>query len=205
MQVTEAKRTRVAALARAGWLPAALIAGCFLLQVADLEQALRFDRERIIEGAWWRMLSANFIHLGWNHYVLNMVGAALVFALFGASVSAREWLGVIVITSVAIALTVLALNENINWYVGLSGTLHGMFTYGAVAELRHARLFASLLLLGAGAKLLWEQIVGSLPGTAETVGGEVIVDAHLYGALAGLFLAICWRAYCAICQHDKAP
>jgi rhomboid family GlyGly-CTERM serine protease len=201
VQVTEAQRTRVAALARAVWLPAALIVGCFLLQIADLEEALRFDRKLIVEGAWWRMLSANFIHLGWNHYVLNMAGAALVFALFGASVSAWEWLGVIVVTSVAIAVAVLALNQDISWYVGLSGTLHGIFTYGAVAELRHARLFASLLLLGAGAKLLWEQIVGSLPGTAETVGGDVIVDAHLYGAVAGLFLAICWRAYCEIRRH----
>jgi len=198
VQITKAQRARVAALARAGWLPATLIVVCFLFQIGDLEQALRFDRKLIGEGAWWRTLSANFIHLGWNHFALNMAGAALVFALFGASVNAWEWLIVIVITSVVIALAVLALNEEINWYVGLSGTLHGMFTYGAVAELRHARLFASLLLLGVGAKLLWEQVAGSLPGTAEAVGGDVIVDAHLYGALAGVLLALCWRAYCAI-------
>ena len=123
------------------WVPLVLITGCFLLQVAELEQALRFDRRLISEGAWWRMLSANFIHLGWNHFALNMAGAALVFALFGATVGAREWLIVIVATSIAIALAVLTLNAEINWYVGLSGTLHGMFTYGAANELRHARGF----------------------------------------------------------------
>jgi len=203
VQMTEVHRDKVRALVRAGWFPAALIAGCFLLQIFDLEQALRFDRRLISEGAWWRMLSANFIHLGWNHFALNMAGAALVFALFGASVSAWEWLAVIIITSLAIALAVLGLNKEINWYVGLSGTLHGMFTYGTVAELRHARLFASLLLLGAGAKLLWEQVAGSLPGTAEAVGGDVIVDAHLYGALAGLFLAAGWYACQAIRRGSK--
>ncbi len=186
------------ALARAWLLPALLIAGCFLLQVLDLEQTLRFDRRLIIEGAWWRILSANFVHLGWNHFALNMAGAALVFALFGPAVSAQEWVSVIVISSVAIALAVLTLNHEINWYVGLSGTLHGMFAYGAVAELRHARVFASLLLIGAAAKLGYEQLVGSLPGTAETVGGAVIVDAHLYGALAGLVLAILWRGYLTV-------
>ena len=186
------------ALARAWLLPAVLIAGCFLLQVLDLEQTLRFDRRLIIEGAWWRILSANFVHLGWNHFALNMAGAALVFALFGPAVSAREWVSVIVISSVAIALAVLTLNHEINWYVGLSGTLHGLFAYGAVAELRHARVFASLLLIGAAAKLGYEQLVGSLPGTAETVGGAVIVDAHLYGALAGLLLAILWRGYLTV-------
>ena len=195
MHITDAQRAKVAAFARAGWLPVALIAACFVLQIADLEQALRFDRRLIGEGAWWRMLSANFIHLGWNHFALNMAGAALVFTLFGASVRAWEWLAVIIVVSVAIAFAVLAFNDEINWYVGLSGTLHGMFTYGAIAELRHARVFAALLLLGAGAKLLWEQLVGSFPGTAEAVGGNVIVDAHLYGALAGLLLAAAWQAW----------
>jgi len=107
--ITDTQRAKAAALVRAGWVPVVLIAGCFLLQVAELEQALRFDRRLISEGAWWRMLSANFIHLGWNHFALNMAGAALVFALFGATVSAREWLIVIVTTSIVIALAVLTL------------------------------------------------------------------------------------------------
>jgi membrane associated rhomboid family serine protease len=37
-------------------------------------------------------------------------------------------------------------------------------------------------------KLLWEQAVGPLPGSAEVAGGKVIVDAHLYGAIGGLVL-----------------
>jgi hypothetical protein len=36
------------------------------------------------------------------------------------------------------------------------------------------------------AKLIFEQVVGPVPFTAETVGGPVVVAAHLYGVVGGL-------------------
>jgi hypothetical protein len=34
-------------------------------------------------------------------------------------------------------------------------------------------------------KLLYEQLVGPLPGSESVAGGTVIVNAHLYGAVGG--------------------
>ena len=42
-----------------------------------------------------------------------------------------------------------------------------------------------IVAIGLAAKLLLEQVTGPLPVTAELSGGRVIVDAHLYGAVAG--------------------
>ena len=39
---------------------------------------------------------------------------------------------------------------------------------------------------GSGAKLIFEQVVGPVPFTAESVGGPVVVAAHLYGTIGGL-------------------
>jgi uncharacterized membrane protein len=39
--------------------------------------------------------------------------------------------------------------------------------------------------LGLTLKLLWEVIYGPVPLTAASVGGAVVVAAHLYGAIAG--------------------
>ena len=49
-------------------------------------------------------------------------------------------------------------------------------------------------ILGAAliAKLVYEALVGPLPGSAESSGGAVIVAAHVYGAIAG---AIRGRGY----------
>jgi hypothetical protein len=39
--------------------------------------------------------------------------------------------------------------------------------------------------LGLTLKLLWEVVYGPVPLTAASVGGAVVVAAHLYGAIAG--------------------
>jgi hypothetical protein len=43
-----------------------------------------------------------------------------------------------------------------------------------------------VLALGLGAKLAFEQLVGPVPFTAQSVGGPVVVAAHLYGAVGAL-------------------
>ena len=57
---------------------------------------------------------------------------------------------------------------------------------------------ASACGLGLTLKLLWEVIYGPVPLTAASVGGAVVVAAHLYGAIAGAlaglaFAAMRWR------------
>ena len=74
------------------------------------------------------------------------------------------------------------------WYVGLSGVLHGLVAAGALALLLRREALGAVLALGLCAKLGYEQLAGPVPFTAESVGGPVVVAAHLYGA-AGGFLA----------------
>ena len=75
---------------------------------------------------------------------------------------------------------------SLDWYVGLSGVLHGLLVAGLIGSIRQRR--AESLVLGAviAAKLGWEMLVGPMPGSAEAAGGAVIVEAHLYGAAGGL-------------------
>ena len=83
----------------------------------------------------------------------------------------------------------------LDWYVGLSGVLHGCMAAGLAAWLARAR--DPLVLLVAvlfAAKLGWEQWQGPLPFTAGTLALPVIVEAHSYGALGGLAAALVLRA-----------
>jgi hypothetical protein len=52
-----------------------------------------------------------------------------------------------------------------------------------------------LLLLGllVVAKVIWEQLSGPLPGSEGLAGAAVVVNAHLYGALAGIAAAVLIR------------
>ena len=54
-----------------------------------------------------------------------------------------------------------------------------------------------LLLGGLLIKLIYEQYTGSLAVSESIVGGPIVTDAHLWGALGGLLAAgvdkLCWR------------
>ena len=60
-----------------------------------------------------------------------------------------------------------------------------LFVIGLLAEFRRDLALSTLVLLGFAAKIIFEQIYGPLPGSEQSAGGPVVVDAHLYGAIAG--------------------
>lgn len=146
---------------------------------------LRFERINIENGEIWRLLTANFVHLGWSHALLNIAGLALIWSLFGHRLSQTGWSIILISSLLGTTMGLLLFNPTLSWYVGLSGALHGLFIAGCVAEIKLKYRFGIVLLVILVGKILWEQFQGPLPGTSDAAGGPVIVDAHLYGALAG--------------------
>lgn len=163
----------------------ALLATLFALLGDSASHWLRYDRTAILDGQWWRLISGNLVHLGWPHLLLNLAGLILVWLLFRHTISTRNWIIVTTLSAVAVGGGLLMFDPALEWYVGLSGVLHGLFAAGLVAALCAGSRADWLLLILFGAKLAWEQLVGTMPGTAELAGGNVIVDAHLYGAIGG--------------------
>ncbi len=80
-------------------------------------------------------------------------------------------------------------SPQLEWYVGLSGLLHGMLAAGIVAGFAERNVEALILAVVVTGKLAWEQFAGPLPGSEATSGGAVIVDAHLYGVIGGALAA----------------
>lgn len=148
-------------------------------------EMLRYDRDAIAGGEAWRLVSGHFVHLGWSHFALNAAGLALVWFLFRDGIGAARWVAVIAVNVAAISAGFWFLDPQLQWYVGLSGLLHGMLAAGIVVSLGAGRHDAILLLVLVTAKLVYEQLLGPMPGSEGASGGAVIVNAHLYGAVAG--------------------
>ncbi len=146
---------------------------------------LRYERSAVGEGEWLRLIAGHWVHLSWSHALLNIVGLALVAALFHARAGWLAWWAAFGLSVAVIDAGFWLINEDLSWYVGLSGVLHGLFVFGALAEWRQGERTGLVLLIGAGVKLGFEQFVGAVPFTAAAAGGPVVVDAHLYGALGG--------------------
>ena len=155
-------------------------------QALHATQYLQYERSAVLAGQIWRLWTAHVVHLGWGHYFLNAAGLLLVWLLFRQTASIRAWCGHFMFAGLAISLGLLWFNSGLAWYVGLSGILHALFVIGLLAEFRRDVALSILVLLGFAAKIIFEQIYGPLPGSEQSAGGPVVVDAHLYGAIAGM-------------------
>lgn len=166
-------------------LAVAIAALCVMLQTAGFDQTLRFDRDAIANGQFWLLLSGNFVHLGPSHLFMNMAGFALVVALVWSHFTTGEWVLITIFSSLVVGVCLYLFDSDVFWYVGFSGTLHGLVIAGTLADLRHYPKSAGLLLILIIGKLAWEQVSGALPGSESVAGGTVVVNAHLYGAIGG--------------------
>ncbi len=186
-------------------LPPWIVAVLVVLGTAALCQALptewnlwlRYDRGGVSAGQVWRFLTANFIHLGWAHLALNATGMLLMTWIFGRDWPAFRWLLALLIAGVISAAGVHLASPDVFWLIGLSGALHGLFAFGAVGWIRLDERVGWLLLAGLLMKLIYEQFTGSLAVSESIVGGAIVTDAHVWGALGGLIAAgvdkLCWR------------
>jgi len=148
----------------------------------------RYERRFVVAGEWWRLVSASFIHLGWSHMLLNFAALTLIAFLFRFTFPARIWWTAILGCSLGTCMGLLALNPDIEWYVGLSGMLHGILALGLMASAGEYRWLAAI---GGGclvAKLLAEQLAGPIPITAQLTGPAVVPASHLYGAVSGAII-----------------
>lgn len=179
------------------WLsPWLLLAGaCLLLGLGGdaARELLRYERDALLSGELWRLVTGHLVHLGWPHLWLNLIALIILGNLF-TDVLARShwWLGLL-LSALAIDAGLFLINTAVVWYVGLSGVLHGIMLLGALHLVRQQVFIGVALLLGVLLKVAWEQWQGPLPFTESAAAGPVLVDAHLYGALGGaLTFAILW-------------
>jgi len=166
-----------------------IIVLCLLLQSTGFDQTLRFDRDAIAAGQIWLLLTGNFVHLGTSHLLMNLAGFVLVVALVWSRFDWKQWVLITLFSSLVVGIGLYLLDEDVFWYVGFSGTLHGLVIAGSLADLRFYPKSAGLLLLLVVGKLGWEQFAGALPGSESVAGGTVVVNAHLYGAIGGAIAA----------------
>ncbi len=166
-------------------LPLLLAALLLALQALGLRDALEYRRAAVLHGQLWRLLTGNLVHLGWVHLLRDLAGLFLIWGLFAPRMRDRTWLVLILACATAVGLGLLVFSPQVEWYVGISGVLFGLFCAGALLEWHQRPLYAGALLLGMAAVIGWTLHAGALPGETRDLGGAVVPQAHLYGALGG--------------------
>lgn len=155
------------------------------LQAAGLSQPLEYQRSAVLRGELWRLVTGNLVHLGWVHLARDLVGLFLIWALVGDSLDEQSWLWASGTSALAVGLGLLVFSPQISWYVGISGVLFGLYCTGVLRQLRDRPIYAGALLLGMVTIIAWTLYAGALSDEAAGLGGRVVPQAHLYGAVGG--------------------
>jgi len=172
------------------WLLGLICALVVLLSLSGekFTAALRYERDAVLDGQYWRLLTAHLVHGSIRHLLLNLAGLGLIAALFARDFRPAHWIFIGLLSVIAIDVGFVWFEPQLDWYVGLSGVLHGLLAGGAVmwwrTEPKPLALALSLILIG---KLAWEQTQGALPLSGDL---PVVVNAHLYGAIGGFLAAV---------------
>jgi rhomboid family GlyGly-CTERM serine protease len=172
------------------WVIGLLILTLVLLALGgeSVRAALRYERQAVLAGEYWRLLTGHLVHGGFAHLLLNVAGLGVVAVLFPRDYSAGQWLWIALASIAAIDVGFVFYEPQLLWYVGFSGVLHGAFAAGAVGWWRHESWGLALVLtLILVAKLSWDPWHGTVPFSGDM---EIVASAHIYGAIGGLGAAL---------------
>ncbi|WP_159534524.1 MULTISPECIES: rhombosortase [unclassified Alteromonas] len=149
---------------------------------------LAYDRFAIQGLETWRLLSGNIVHTNGYHLLLNLSGLTLLWALHGEHYRIGRFLKVFVWCSLGTSAGLYLFSEDLIWYAGLSGALHGIFVWGALMDIMNKMRSGWILLGGVALKVIYEQVSGSSAQVAALIDAKVAIDSHLFGALSGLII-----------------
>jgi rhomboid family GlyGly-CTERM serine protease len=170
------------------------VAIAVVLQIIGPEY-FRYQSDWPQSGQLWRVVSAHWVHVGWMHLLLNTLGLAICVTLTTPGWSLQRWFVQSLLLAVGISLLCTLQNPEISWYAGFSGVLFGLYFLGAHDLYRRDRLIAVLVASAIVIKVLLEQYTDIDVDSSALIGARVIVDAHLYGLLSAMAIALVWSTY----------
>jgi rhomboid family GlyGly-CTERM serine protease len=159
------------------------------LQLVD-SQIFRFQQDWVQQAEFWRVISAHWIHFNWQHLLLNGLGLLLCVAIARPVWSIGRWIGYNLLLAIGISMLFTWLNPELVWYVGYSGVLFGVLLLAAIDLFKTERVIALLLGIGVCSKVALEQTSSLTVTTNDFIGVPVIIDAHLYGLLLAVAIAL---------------
>lgn len=164
---------------------------CLVIYVVSADNITVFDynRELIINGEYWRLISGNFNHTNIYHLLLNLSALAVMAGLHYRYYSSAAYVSLILCLSIGVGIGILWLSPSTHLYVGLSGVLHGIIIVGAILDITKRYYSGYLLIIGTIIKVIHEQLFDSPIAMSQLIDAKVLTEAHLYGLVSGFFIA----------------
>lgn len=165
-----------------------------------LTDTLVYQRQLIAQGEVWRLVTGHLLHTNGFHLLLNLAALLMLWALHGRFYRIKNYCALFLCCALTTSIGIYFFNTSLIQYVGLSGVLHGIFVFGAMMDIQAKDKTGYLLFIGVWLKIAHEQIYGASTDVSDLIEASVAIDAHLWGAVGGLFFSI---GYLLFLQRQK--
>ncbi|MCL1124244.1 rhombosortase [Shewanella surugensis] len=162
---------------------------CITLFLLNMDDLLAYRRVSIEQYQWWRLITGNLLHTNDWHLAMNLGGLWAILLLHRQHYTSLGLLLLLLVLCLLQGLGLYFFYPSLLGYVGLSGVLHGLFSYGVIQDCRVGMKSGYLLLLGIIVKVAYEQVQGASPEVIKLIGARVATEAHLVGLISGLLCA----------------
>jgi len=125
-----------------------LIIGCsvYIFYDPQLSSYLVFDREAVLQGAYWRLMTAHLVHFTPSHLFLNLVVFVFV-AVFLERINRFNLACLCVMMALGISTLLFFFRPSMQYYAGLSGLIYGLGYYAALLALAYPKPWCSMSVL----------------------------------------------------------
>lgn len=152
-------------------------------------QWLVYDRDRVLAGQVWRLLTGHIVHLSASHLFYNL----LVFVVAGIWIERRHRLAYLLLISLTVvtsSLYFLIVMPQMARYGGLSGVVSAMIVYVSLQEIGKGGIprviwmtVLALFLAKSGYEILYGQAVFA---SSNSIPIAVVPAVHVIGAIAAI-------------------
>jgi rhomboid family GlyGly-CTERM serine protease len=158
---------------------------------ASIFNWLSLEPLQVSAGEYWRLLTANFVHFGWAHTLMNVAALLLCTLALLSEISLTKYLGLLLLCCMTVGIGIYWFNPEYQPYAGLSGAIHGL----VIAGLIQTRVYPQWIKIGGLLLVMGKLAQENLPGYEATdlqqlIPAAVAVESHVYGAIAGAALAL---------------
>lgn len=165
-----------------------IITMCFLIFGA-MPEALLFDRNKIIEGEYWRLITGHLVHIDFPHFAWNMTALLVLGSILEMryKITLGKQLRIHLFSALLISILVMCWRPELQWFAGLSGVLNTyfvLFLWHIWLDFKHP--VTILVAIGTLSKITFEAIDGY--SVVRVSDFPVVFEAHAAGIVAGILI-----------------
>ncbi|WP_394230335.1 rhombosortase [Shewanella colwelliana] len=168
---------------------------CTLLYFLPFDSQLAYRRTAIGHGEWWRLLTGNLLHTNHWHLVMNLAGLWVIAFLHECHYRLSNFTLLFIALCLLQGAGLYLFFPSLLGYVGLSGMLHGLFTFGALRDIQKGLRSGYLLVAGVCVKVIYEQYYGATEQITQLINARVATESHLIGVVTGILCFIGYWAF----------